>query len=93
MGGWGCVRPGLVARTPGGSDTPKEYGAGGGFVVIGCPASGVGGVPETDGRPRCDCLEQLIKKQRLKKKKKRKKASRGFPVPLLLFKQRNNLFF
>ena len=44
-------------------------------MVIGYPASAVGSVPETDSRPRCDCVKQLVKKQRLKKKKRKRLSS------------------
>lgn len=82
-GRWGG-RVGFHEQAPLGGQTHLTSTRQGGAVMLtGRPASGVGGVPEADGRPRCDCMEQLVKKQRLKKKKES-----AFPVPLLLFKQK-----
>ena len=71
-GRWGG-RVGFHEQAPLGGQTHLTSTRQGGAVMLtGRPASGVGGVPEADGRPRCDCMEQLVKKQRFKKKKKKK---------------------
>ena len=85
-GGRGSVRPGLVGGTPGGSDAPNEDRAGGGDVVIGRPASRVGGVPETDGRPRCAWHEAAGRTAGLKKRKQARKQR--LSSALLLFEKK-----